>query len=75
MQQWFGFSDPGMEEAFYDSPALRRFAGVDLGRAAAPDESTILRFVFKHSIALACLVGLFVMLQAYVYPFKAMVLE
>jgi lactate permease len=38
-------------------------------------ESTILRFVFKHSIALACLVGLFVMLQAYVYPFKAMVLE
>jgi len=44
LQQWFGFSDPGMEEAFYDSPALRRFAGVDLGRAAAPDESTILRF-------------------------------
>ena len=30
LQQWFGFSDPGMEEAFYDSPALRRFAGVDL---------------------------------------------
>jgi len=29
-------------------------------------EGTILRFVFKHSIALACLVGLFVMLQAYV---------
>jgi lactate permease len=38
-------------------------------------ESTILRFVFKHSIALACLVGLFVMLQAYVYPFTAMVLK
>ena len=36
-------------------------------------EGTILRFVFKHSIALACLVGLFVMLQAYVYPFTAMV--
>jgi len=36
-------------------------------------ESTILRFVFKHSIALACLVGLLVMLQAYVYPFTAMV--
>ena len=44
LQQWFGFSDPGMEEAFYDSPALRRFAGVDLGVAAAPDETTILRF-------------------------------
>jgi lactate permease len=38
-------------------------------------EGTILRFVFKHSIALACLVGLFVMLQAYVYPFTEMVLK
>jgi lactate permease len=38
-------------------------------------EGTILRFVFKHSIALACLVGLFIMLQAYVYPFTAMVLK
>ncbi len=38
-------------------------------------EGTILRFVFKHSIALACLVGIYVMLQAYVYPFTAMVLK
>jgi len=38
-------------------------------------EGSILRFVFKHSITLACLVGLFVMLQAYVYPFTAMVLK
>jgi len=37
-------------------------------------EGTILRFVFKHSIALACLVGLFVMLQAYVSPFTEMVI-
>jgi lactate permease len=37
-------------------------------------EGSILRFVFWHSIALACLVGLLVMLQAYVYPFSAMVL-
>jgi IS5 family transposase len=44
LQQWFGFSDPGIEEAFYDSPVLQRFAGVDLGIAAAPDETTILRF-------------------------------
>src|SRR5580693_9457596 len=36
VQQWFNLSDPGMEEAFYESPGLRRFAGVDLGRAAAP---------------------------------------
>ena len=38
-------------------------------------EGTILRFVFKHSIALACLVGILVMLQAYVYPFTAMVIK
>jgi lactate permease len=38
-------------------------------------EGTILRFVFWHSIALACLVGVLVMLQAYVYPFSAMVLK
>ena len=44
LQQWFGLSDPGMEEAFYESAVLRRFAGVDLGVAAAPDETTILRF-------------------------------
>jgi len=31
LQQWFGFSDPDMEEAFYDSSVLRCFAGVDLG--------------------------------------------
>ncbi|WPO43431.1 L-lactate permease [Tardiphaga sp. 42S5] len=37
-------------------------------------EGTILRFVFWHSIVLACMVGLFVMLQAYVYPFTLMVL-
>ncbi len=38
-------------------------------------EGTILRFVFLHSIALACLVGVLVMLQAYVAPFTAMVLK
>ncbi|MCO4316871.1 L-lactate permease [Phyllobacterium sp. 21LDTY02-6] len=31
-------------------------------------EGTILRFVFKHSIVLACLVGILVMLQAYAFP-------
>ena len=38
-------------------------------------EGTILRYVFLHSIVLACLVGLFVTLQAYVYPFTLMVLK
>jgi lactate permease len=38
-------------------------------------EGSILRYVFKHSIVLACLVGILVTLQAYVYPFTAMVLK
>ena len=60
LQQWFNLSDPGMEEAFYESPVLRRFAGVDLGRAAAPDETTILRFrhlLQEHSLGAAMLVA------------------
>ncbi len=44
VQQWFNLSDPGVEEALYESPVLRRFTGVDLGRAAAPDETTVCRF-------------------------------
>jgi len=44
VQQWFNLSDPGAEEALYESPALRRFTGVDMGRAAAPDETTICKF-------------------------------
>ena len=44
LRQWFGLPDPGMEEAFYESAVLQRFAGVDLGVAATPDETTILRF-------------------------------
>jgi IS5 family transposase len=59
LQQWFNLSDPGMEEAFYESPVLRRFAGVDLGRAAAPDETTILRFrhlLEEHALGAAILV-------------------
>jgi len=38
-------------------------------------EGTILRYVFLHSIVLACLVGVLVTLQAYVYPFTLMVLK
>ncbi|PSC02871.1 lactate permease [Alsobacter soli] len=38
-------------------------------------EGTILRYVFWHSIVLACLVGCLVMLQAYVWPFSAMVIH
>ena len=44
LQQWFNLSDPGVEEALYDSSAMRRFVGIDLGREPAPDETTVCRF-------------------------------
>lgn len=44
LQQWFNLSDPAVEEALYDSVAMRRFVGIDLGREPAPDETTVCRF-------------------------------
>jgi IS5 family transposase len=56
MQQWFGYSDPAMEEALHDIPLLRRFAGLDAFEDVMPDESTILRFrhlLEQHQLAVA----------------------
>ena len=44
LQHWFNLSDPAAEEALYDSLAMRRFVGIDLGREPAPDETTICKF-------------------------------
>lgn len=44
MQQWFNLSDPAAEDALYDSESMRRFAGLELGEEAIPDESSILGF-------------------------------
>lgn len=44
MQQWFNLSDPAAEDALYDSESMRRFAGIELGEEAIPDESSILKF-------------------------------
>lgn len=44
LQLWFNLSDPAVEEALYDSEAMRRFAGIDLGQEAAPDETTVCKF-------------------------------
>jgi transposase, IS5 family len=44
MQQWYGLSDPAMEDALYDMESMRRFAGIDLTADAVPDETTILNF-------------------------------
>jgi IS5 family transposase len=43
-QQCFGLSDEGIEDAIYDSQAIRAFVGIDLGRKSAPDATTLLKF-------------------------------
>jgi len=43
LQQWFGLSDPAMEEALHDVPLYREFAGLGDGVSRLPDETTILR--------------------------------
>jgi IS5 family transposase len=53
MQQWYGLSDPAMEDALYDSESMRRFAGIDLAADVIPDETTILHFrhlLEKHEL-------------------------
>jgi IS5 family transposase len=43
LQQWYGLSDPAMEEALYDTAVMRRFAQLG-GLDTVPDETTILNF-------------------------------
>lgn len=44
LQHWFNLSDPGAEEALYESRSMCRFVGIDLGCEPVPDETTILNF-------------------------------
>ncbi len=44
MQQWYGLSDPAMEDALYDIESMRRFANINLEVDTVPDETTILNF-------------------------------
>ncbi len=54
LQQWFGLSDPAMEEALHDVPLYREFADLEGPMRRLPDESTILRFrhlLEEHGLA------------------------
>lgn len=42
LQQWYGLSDPGMEDSLYDIESMRRFAGVEM--SGIPDETTLCKF-------------------------------
>jgi IS5 family transposase len=44
LQQWYGLADEALEDALYDSQALRDFAGIDLSRESVPDATTLLKF-------------------------------
>jgi IS5 family transposase len=44
LQQWYALADEALEDALYDSQALRNFAGIDLGSEAVPDATTLLKF-------------------------------
>jgi transposase, IS5 family len=44
LQVWFNLSDPGVEDALYDSAAMRGFVDIDLGHEPVPDETTICKF-------------------------------
>ena len=54
LQQWYGLSDPAMEEALYEIASMRQFAGLSLAKGSVPDETTILKFrhlLERHDLA------------------------
>lgn len=53
MQNWFNLSDEGMEDAIYDSYAMRSFLGINFFEEQVPDATTLLKFrhlLEKHEI-------------------------
>ena len=44
LQVWFSLSDEGVEDAVYDSYAMRRFLKLDFTREQVPDATTLLHF-------------------------------
>jgi len=44
VQQWYSLADEALEDALYDSQALRDFVGIDLSRESVPDATTLLKF-------------------------------
>ena len=44
IQNWFGLSDEGIEDAIYDSYAMKRFLKIDFSTEQTPDATTLLHF-------------------------------
>jgi len=49
LQHGFNLSDPAVEEALYDSRAMRRFVGIDLGRESAPARLSMRRSLMRQA--------------------------
>ncbi len=67
LQQWFNLSDPGVEEALYDSAVMRSFVGIDLGCEPVPDETTVCKFrhlLEKHKVGGKMLIKVNLYLQS-----------
>jgi transposase, IS5 family len=65
VQQWYGLADEAVEDAIYDSQALRNFMGIDLSRESVPDATTLMGFrhlLEAHDLAQAMLVEVNAML-------------
>jgi len=59
VQQWYGLADEAVEDAVYDSQALRNFLGIDLSRQSVPDATTLMGFrhlLEAHALPQALLV-------------------
>lgn len=72
VQQWYGLADEAVEDAVYDSQALRNFMGIDLSRTSVPDATTLMGFgktpsprhlLEAHGLTKAMLVEVNVMLM------------
>jgi transposase, IS5 family len=66
LQQWYGLADGAMEDALYDSQALRGFAGIDLTVAGVPEATTILNFrhwLEQHELSQALFAEVSTMLE------------
>ena len=66
VQQWYGLADEAVEDAIYDSAALRNFMGIDLSRTSVPDATTLMGFRHRleaHDLTKAMLVEINAMLM------------
>jgi len=69
LQHWYGYSDPAMEDALHDMPALRRFVGLDAGESRM--QAVLEASVFHSLVALQAAIKRYLVLaNDYLRPFQ-----